>query len=431
VSEQKVLVAVACQRKHVYARKALVLLFFSSISVLGYSQGYISFRDEREEIQSTAKYRLGPFWIYPSIGFRDVGRDSNVYYESEAQGPVSDYTFTIFATAKISYLFRRSIILSLRENPEYVYYFEEAKERGWNNVFSPELRVLLLNRFVLNGRYLDSQIRYRVTSEFNARVYEYQKGFNGSLFLETPRGTSLGISGSSLEITYSDIQGLFNSRSLDRNEQEANLEFYYKIFPESYFFIKGGYKEYTFIAPLYRWRDAFSYQAYSGIQFPILGRVRGALSLGYKKFMPRYLDKQEFSGLVGDTSLDVRVSRFGFRFGFIRDCYFSFYADNVYFVENRWEAGVSFYLTRFLRLDYDFNYGKEDYPEETFVISPSGQLEQIKRSDLFRNHTAGFVIRIIKNTGLGLAVNYWARESNLYFENRERFSWGAYLTYEF
>jgi hypothetical protein len=65
------------------------------------------------------------------------------------------------------------------------------------------------------------------------------------------------------------------------------------------------------------------------------------------------------------------------------------------------------------------------------VISPDGQPEQIKRSDLHRTHVAGFVIRIIRNTGLGVALNYWERESNVYVENRNRFSWGAYLTYEF
>ena len=424
-------VAVACQRKPVFVKRALVLLFFSSISILGFGQGYISFRDEREDIIRTTKYKIGPFWISPSIGVRDIGLDSNVYYEREDQGPVSDYTFTIFSAAKISYLFRRSIIVSLRENPEYVYYFEEKKERGWNNLFSPELRVFLLNRFVLNGSYLNSKTRYRATSEFNARVNEYRKGLKGSLFLETPRGTSLGISGSSLEITYGDIPDLSISRSLNRKEQETNLELYYRIMPECFLFLRGGYKEYSFVDPLYRWRDAYSYQAYSGIQFPILGRIRGALSLGYKKLKPRDVDKQTFSGLIGDTSLDFRVSRFGFRLGFNRDCYFSFYSDNVFFVENRWGAGASFYLTRFLRLDYDFNYGKDSYPEEAFVISPSGQPEQIKRSDLFRVHMAGVVVRIIKNTGIGLAMNFWQRESNIYFENRERFFWGAFLTYEF
>jgi hypothetical protein len=431
VDEQKVPVAVAYQRKPFFLRKALVLLFFSSITILSYSQGYRLFRDEREDIINTAKYRIGPFWIYPSIGLRDIGYDNNVYYEREDQAPVSDYTLTVFSTIRLYYLFHHSIIISLRENPEYVYYFEEKKERGWNNIFSPEIRVLLLNRFVLNGSYLDSKMRYRATSEFNSRVNEYRKGFKGSLFFETGRGTSLGISESSEEITYGDVPDLSISRSLNRKEQEANLELYYRIIPESFLFFKGGYKEYSFVDPLYRWRDAYSYQAYSGIQFPILGRIRGALSLGYKKLMPRDMNKQKFSGLIGDANLNFRVSRFAFHFGFNRDCYFSYWADNIFFIENRWGPGVSFYLTRFLRLDYDFSYGKGSYPEEASAISLSGQPEQIKRSDLFRSHMAGFVIRIIKNTGVGLAVNYYARESNVSSENRKRFFWGAFLTYEF
>jgi hypothetical protein len=362
---------------------------------------------------------------------RDIGYDSNVYYEREDQGPVFDYTFTIFSTVRLYYLFHHSIIISLRETPEYVYYFEEKKERGWNNILAPELRVLLLNRFVINGTYLDSKIRYRATSEFNSRVNEYRKGFKGSLFFETARGTSIGISGSSEEITYGDIQDLSISRSLNRKEQEASLEFYYRIFPESFLFFKGGYKEYNFIDSLYRWRDAYSYQAYSGIQFPILGRIRGALSLGYKKLVPREANKEKFSGLIGDTSLNIRVSRFAFRFGFNRDSYFSYWSDNVFFIENRLGAGVSFYLTKFLRLDYDFSYGRDNYLEEASAISPSGQPEQIKRTDLVRTHGASFVIRIIRNTGVGLAIDYWRRESNIYLENRERIFFGGFLTYEF
>jgi hypothetical protein len=159
--------------------------------------------------------------------------------------------------------------------------------------------------------------------------------------------------------------------------------------------------------------------------------MRGALALGYKKLVPREANRQKFSGLIGNTSLNYRVSRFHFRFGFNRDCHFSYWTDSIFFIENRWGAGISFYLTRFLRLDYDFSYGKGSYPEEGSIISPSGQPEQIKRSDIFRSQGAGFVIRIMRNTGLGLAVNYYERESNVSFENRSRFFWGAFLTYEF
>jgi hypothetical protein len=147
--------------------------------------------------------------------------------------------------------------------------------------------------------------------------------------------------------------------------------------------------------------------------------------------MPREAHRREFSGLIGNTNLGFRVTRFAFRLGFNRDSHFSFYSDNLFFVEHRWTTGASFYLTRFLRLDYDFGYGKAGYPEETSVVSPGGQVELVKRSNLLRSHIAGVVVRVIKNIGIGLAVNYWQRESNIDFEDRERFFWGAFLTYEF
>ena len=224
---------------------------------------------------------------------------------------------------------------------------------------------------------------------------------------------------------------LYLSRWLNRKEQEASLEFYYRIFSESFFFLRGGYKEYNFKHPLYHWRDAYSYQAYAGIRFPFLGRIRGALSLGYKQFVPREKDKKGFSGLVGNTGIDFRVSRFFLRLRYNRDCYFSYWSDNIIFIENRWGTGISFYLTKFLRLDYDFSYGEANYPEVMFLWLPDGSYEEILRKDIYHIHTAGFVIRIIRNTGIGLMVNYWKRDSNYYWETRDRMFVGGYVTYEF
>jgi len=374
--------------------------------------------------------------IYPTLGLKDIGYDSNVYYQRREENPISDFRGTISPGAKIYFLFRRFLIFSLTENPEYVYYVKQKKERGWNNTFSPELKLLLLNRFVLGGSYLNRRRRYRVTPEFNVRVNEYRHGLNGSLFYETARNTSIGITASSEDISYEDIklkgQEFYFSRLLNRKEQEANLEFYYRIFSESFFFLKGGYKDYIFKHPSSRWRDAHSYQAYTGLRFPLLGRIRGGLSVGYKKFAPEVKSKKGFSGLVGDTSLDFRIARFFFRLRFVRDCYFSYWTENIIFVEDLVGSGISFYLTRFLRLDYDFKYGEANYPEVVLLRRPeNGVYEEIKRKDFYHIHTAGFVFRIIRNTGVGLRINYWKRDSNYYWASRDRWFVGGYVTYEF
>ena len=425
------------KKKIIFSFFYLITLFlmFLLVSIYSYGQGYRTFRWEQEQIIKRAKWRIGPFRLFPTINFRDIGYDGNVYYQREEDNPISDYTATFSPQAKVYLLFRNFLILSLTENPEYVYYFKQKRERRWNNTISPEIKFLFLNRFVISGRYSYRNRRWRASSEFDVRANELRESYRGSLFYETARRTSFGISASLEKISYEDItlpgEEIYLSRLLNREERSGNLEFYYRIFSESFFFLSGGYTEYRFEHIQSRWRDSYSYQAYSGIRFPFLGKIRGTLSLGYKKLLPRIGEKKGFSGLIGNTSLDFRVRRFRLRVQYNRDCYFSYWTDSIYFIEDRYGAGISFYLTKFLRLDYNFSYGEANYPELMLLQMPDGQYEEIKRKDTYRIHTAGFVVRIIRNTGIGLMVNFWERKSNYYWASRNRGFISGYVTYEF
>jgi len=425
------------KKKIIFSFFYLITLFLMFLlgSIYSYAQGYRTFRWEQEQIIKRAKWRIGPFRLFPTINFRDIGYDGNVYYQREEDNPISDYTATFSPQAKVYLLFRNFLILSLTENPEYVYYFKQKRERRWNNTISPEIKFLFLNRFVISGRYSYRNRRRRASSEFDVRANELRESYRGSLFYETARRTSFGISASLEKISYEDItlpgEEIYLSRLLNREERGGNLEFYYRIFSENFFFISGGYTEYKFEHIQSRWRDSYSYQAYSGIRFPLFGKIRGTLSLGYKKLLPRREDKISFSGLVGSTSLDFRLGRFGFRFQYNRDCYFSYWTNSMYFIEDRYGGGISFYLTKFLRLDYNFSYGEANYPELMPLRMPDGRYEELKRKDIYRIQTAGFVFRIIRNTGIGLMVNFWERESNYYWASRNRRFIGGYVTYEF
>jgi len=412
----------------------LVVLVVWLVPVWLYGQGYMSFRYEREQILSRVKFKIGPFRFYPLFQLRDIGYDDNVYYQREE--PVADYTGTLSPQIKAYFLFRNILILSFTENPEYVYYLKQKRERRWNNIFYPEFKLLFLHRFVISGRYSYSNRRRRATSEFDVRANEKRQSYGSSIFYETARSTSFGFSFSSQKISYEDIampgEEIYLSRLLNRREKEANLELYYGVFSESFFFIRAGYKIYNFEHPDYHWRDAYSYQGYAGLRFPLLGRIRGAISLGYKNLIPRTKYKRGFSGFVGSLSLDYRVGRFFFRLRYNRDCYFSYWTNNIFFLEDRYGLGVSFYLTTFLRLDYDFSYARSLYPETMLFRDPETRVyKEVKRRDLYRTHTAGIVFRIIRNTGLGIRVSYWERDSNIYWVSRDRMIIGGFVTYEF
>lgn len=248
-------------------------------------------------------------------------------------------------------------------------------------------------------------------------------------------GTLFGLSGVDSTIAYEDIlipeEEISLAKRLNRRQITGNFEFYYHLFTVTDFFLKAGMTEYTFESAESSWRNARSYQVETGLRFPLLGRIRGMLALGYKKLIPESEDLTGFGGLYGNTSLEYRAGRFNYRLSYSRDTQFSYSTTNIYFAEDRYGAGISFYLTRFFRMDYNFTYGVSNYPEPELLLQPDETLAMLKRQDLYLIHSIGFVVRLIGSTGIGLNYNLWSRDSNYFRAKRSRAFIGGYITYSF
>jgi len=406
----------------------LLISFFLGSSAL-FSQTYQSFQSEKRYIIERTKWKIGPFRLFPRLTLRNVGYDDNVYYQREDY-KVRDYTGTLSPEIKISVLFRNLLIFSLKENPEYVYYLREDRERRWNNTFSPEFKLLLFRRFVLGGNYTYQNRRRRATSEFDVRANEKRQSYKGSLFYETPRLTLLGVTVSTERITYEDVtlpgQEIYLSRLLNRDEKRIKGQFYYRIFSQSFFFFVVQRSLYEFLHPQSFWRNSHSYSFTTGIRFPEIGKVRGTISLGYKELIPRDKSRQGFKGIIGNTSLQWRFWRLILKAKLTRDYPFSIWTNNIYFIYNHWEAGCSFYLSQKLRVDYSLSLGHLNYPVP-FVWKD----QEILRKDKQLYQIGGFVVRLKRNLGVGLQVVWWQWTSNLPGVDRNRLFFGGYITQEF
>jgi hypothetical protein len=398
-------------------------------------QNYVYFGSLLEEIDRMAKWQVGPFRISSYFQIRNLGYDSNIYQKAQDNDPVSDYTAAISLPSKFYINYRNGVVFSLAVVPEYAFYATYTKERSFNYSLLPELRARLFGGLIISAGYEYGRSRRRATSEFDVRAEEKSHSYRGSVFIETARLTALGFSGYIQDYRYEDIYapGEENilSRRLNRQERRGSLEFYYRVYSDTVFFLSGGYAEYNFQSPASFFRNSYSYQVFSGLRFPLLGRIRGALTLGYKSLRPRTKGINGFSGLIGDTSFNLRLSRFQFRVIYRRDCYFSFSQTSLFFVEGQWGAGISFYPTSFLRLDYDYRSGRSDYPGLLSVSLPDGAIEEIERQDRNRYHIVSLVYRVVGDIGIGLTGNFWQRRSNFLQVERERFFVGAFLTYEF
>jgi hypothetical protein len=412
---------------------ALLLFVLGGVCLSG--QSYQNFREEYDGIRERARLRLGPLRVIPVFRLSEVGYDSNVYFREEGSEVVPDFTATFSPEARGYWLLGSSVILSVTENPEYLFYAKEEGLRAFTNSFSTGLRMLALRSFSLSANYhVLSHVR-RATSELDQRIQDTLTGGTAGFFFETPRGTAVGFTGSIEDFRYKDVASGapddIYALALDRRETSAAVELYYRVFSESFFFAIAGWTRYEFVFLESAWRDASSFEVSAGLRFPLLGRARGKLSLGWKSFQPESPERKSFSGLVAATDVFFRFGRLGINLGYVRDNTFSYNESAYYYIDGRIRAGFAFYIAPFFRIDGSVQSGTMDYPEpqeiwyggEVFVID--------RREDVHRTFSVGPVVRIAGTVGLGLTYNFYKRISNAPGFNVRRNFVGAFLTYEF
>ena len=402
-----------------------------------YGQTYQSFRGEQQNIiLNKSRFRFGPFRIFPTIRFSDFGYDNNVYRREEETDSVGDFTFSVNPSAEVSLLFRDWLILSVKDNLSYRHFFKTNRERKWGNSVTPSMKILVFSRFAFSGSYSYEKNRRRGSSEFDVRANSIRHNYQARMMYETVRGTMIGVSGRIQRVEWEDVDlpgdEIALSRALNRLERSADFEFYYPVTSRTRFFVRGGATEYSFDSVEAQWRNSLSYQVRSGLVFPILGRIRGTLSLGYKELKPNQKDIKGFSGLIGDSSLDYRIGRFGLHIQYRRNSQFSYGTSNVYFITDSYTPGISFYAARFLKLRYNLSYRENRYPEpELLQVTDEGP-EYANRKDIHRSHNARITIRIIGKLGIGISMSWWEVSSNFYRRgNRKQFFWGLFLTQNF
>lgn len=398
-------------------------------------QSYRTFADESRDIQARTGFMMGPIKIVPSLLAANIGYDSNVLYRDAEEGPVSDTVATFAPELQAFCPLGRSVILSFTDVPAYYYYVHEEGLRTLSNSAVPAARVLL-GRLSLSGDYHLLNDQKRGSSEISEPVIDTQEGWNARAFIETPRGTALGVSATVDDFRFRtagsssplDSYG----RTLDRRERTLSFEFYYRVFSQSHLFLTASASDCVFAHPTSTWRNADSEQVYGGIRFPLGGQAaRGTIALGYKRFVPRTADRQEFSGLVADTDVAFRTGRLGLNLAYKRDNYFSYIETAYYFIEDRFRTGLTFYVFQFLRLEGSWQAATWNYPEP-YAIWVDGQPTVIEgRRDQDRVWTAGLAFRVAGTVGLGVSYNFYRRRSNAPGFDIDRNYLGVNLAYDF
>jgi len=384
---------------------------------------------ELEQQWRSAAWSVGPFRLQPSIVLANAGVDSNVYYTPS--NPVKDFTLTIGPAVDAYLPIFRKLILSAYGSPQYVYYLDTARERTWNYYFNSSA-ALNLRRVFLSFDYRYSDARERWSTEIDVRPRRKENGLGGSFLVQTSHRTSLAVGYRESKYDYESIYvEEFNvQQRLNRKEQYLTFSAYYQATSRTRLFADLEYGQFRFdFAVSAALKDSKSQAAYGGLEFSPTGRIRGRVRLGYKYFNVENPELKDYHGLVGDSQVSVRVARpLVVRASYTRDVVFSLWYTNAYYIGSIPGVGASVYLLKSLRLDYDYSFGRNEYPQEQPVIGGGGT---IKRLDEFQTHSVGLYFRIWKKAALGVIGSRWERTSNLAYENDTRYFLGLNLTYDF
>jgi hypothetical protein len=413
------------KRERPIALAVAMLIMFLCVAKQSYGWGKTRMGYDLEQQVMAAGLDLGPFRIHTVLYLADAGYDSNVYRTPD--NPIKDYSITFGPGFYVYLPIKGKVVISVYESPQYVYFMKTERERTWNNFFNGQVS-FILNRFFISLGKSYSVAREIWNTEIDIRPQRKEDSWQGSLQWQLTKKSSLLSQFVRAKYSYEDLSfaGSGINQELNRTETRANITAYHRVSFRTTFFLNLEYGDFEFQYPTNP-RDSKSYGLYSGFEFSPFGILRGRIKLGYKYFDVLKTGIKDYKGIIGDTSISIRIFRpLRIRANYRRDIQFSAYYSNAYYLENVLGSGASLYLFKNIRLDYNYYLGRNSYPAPI-----SGQSSVQIRKDNYKAQSAGIYFRLKKSIALGVIGVLWDRNSTVAWANAKQTSIGANLIYDF
>lgn len=359
-----------------------------------------------EDPAETAKIRLGPLFMQPNFGLRDVGRDNNVF--NDPANPQSDWMATVNMGMLAGLRFGPAR-LTVRTDSNYIYYAHFRSERAIDGntrtqfeVRNPRLRPWI----AMERRKSHDRAGLEIDERAGREMPAYEAG------LEFRPGFRLGtrLIYRHREIEYQDeetFEGRSLAAALDARYQDLALQLLYEISPLSSFRFSGEVSRARFdVATI---RDADDIAVFAGIEGKRDAAIDGYIEAGWRERKARDPLAPSFSGPVARASAafvlwdQVRIA-----FGADRDLAWSgdeaytFYVQQGGTTSVAWRPHDRFEIVgtgRYYDLVYEDPIGEAVDPRTDSVYAYGGGF--------------GFFLRGYPGTRLGVTAERAVRESVL------------------
>lgn len=281
-----------------------------------------------------APLKLGPFELWPTLVFRGIGVDANVF--NEAENPKRDFTATVVPTLQVVVKPPRTR-LSYTTGGEFVYFRKYTDERHVNRTFGAtgEIDLTYFRPFASLSA---GDLRERPNAEIDLRARVRNRTYTGGV--RVPLGPVAAVSVAARRSTSrydggERFRGVELASELNSETNGIDASFTLAITPLTTVGLAVSREEDRFDHSALR--DSDSLRIAPTISFAPFGYFSGSASVGWRRFDaldPRVAD---YSGLTaGGTVGVVIVDRYHVETSFSRDVRYSYEASTPTYL---WTSG--------------------------------------------------------------------------------------------
>lgn len=402
-------------------RVSSIIVIFLCLSCFGRLYCDDFFKIKARIIEQAWK-KIAFFYVSPKLTLDNFGYNSNINYYQPLAKP--DWTADLGLKLQVSAVLGNRFIISIEENPSYLFYAEEVDRRAFNNSLSSTL-FTYLGKINLKFQFDNSYIKGRPTSEFGPHTR--LRTLESLISLDYGRHDTFFITlYANVAKTGHDEEnylGIYNLKhTLDRQELKTGIKLNKIIFSRTLLILNYEYVEYEFDYDIDK--NGISSQASLGIEFPEISSIKGSLQFGLKVFRPSNPLYRDYTIPFGSGKVTLNLfKRAKFHLEYLVDNFYSFWQNDQQYNEKSAQAGIEYYLTRNIKLGYSYYLARLSYENLT-------DGEQTRVDNLYSS-SFSIGVKALKNYGIGLEYRIYRADSTVPDFSRSSDFIGGYIIHEF
>jgi hypothetical protein len=283
---------------------------------------------------------MGPLSLKSTIALSNLGVDTNVFNEADADQPQSDFTMTFSPNTDVWLRMGRTWITGTVQ-VDWVYYNKFASERAANTAFRIGID-RTFNRLTVKGNARRLSTRDRPGFEIDARSRRFETQYDGEAAVRVSAKTSVGATGFRRRTDFAQDAIFLEanlSRELDRTTSGTGFVVRNALTPLTSVALDVTRERERFVTS--QFRDSDSTRVMGSVTFQPLALISGTASAGVRLFDPVPADVPAFNGVITAVNLSYSLlgtTRFGVQAA--RDIQYSFEFSQPYYLESGVTASV-------------------------------------------------------------------------------------------